>query len=642
MARVATITLALLVALGLAVPSAAAATRPAPKVVLIVGPVGDLTDRYRALADAAAEAASAFTPRVVKVYSPNATWSKVRRALQGASIVVYLGHGNGWPSKYRDSLFPVTQNGFGLNPTAGGGDHGHQYFGEASIARDVKLARHAVVVLSHLCYASGNTEPGLPEGAVADAKRRIDNYAAGFIAAGASAVIAEGHFGPAWYVRSLLSSNEPVERLWRSAPSAHGNAVAFTSLRSNGFVGIMDPDLPRSGFYRSIVLRGGLRSAQLAAGAASLAGVALPADPTLVGTGITLGIPALQNRPAAASKTALTIPIKVPKSTKAPKLTVGVRWDPIDVPDTVPIATEGAGTTGTEAPTADSARPGTGTSATPTSTPTPKAKATPKGTSNTTKGTSTAAPTEPGVEPVAEPRNVDGRPTERAPDAESTPQPAVDPRDPSLGDVQLVQPEELGSLVQPAAATLGGGKLKVQVKLPDRPGRYRLVITLHDRTGLAFDAATQEMVRGLLVRVTGPNDAQYLVSATKAATAGEPFRLPVGVANLGSSPWGNAPSASRRAGEARPATHAVLVARWVALGTAATTQPRAVAAPDMTLELPPGLAPGDVARGIVVGTAPAASGDYLVMLDVVTPELGSLAAKGVSPGLVRVTVTNGS
>jgi hypothetical protein len=62
----------------------------------------------------------------------------------------------------------------------------------------------------------------------------------------------------------------------------------------------------------------------------------------------------------------------------------------------------------------------------------------------------------------------------------------------------------------------------------------------------------------------------------------------------------------------------------------------------MTLDLPPAVAPGAVTRGMLIGTAPAAPGDYLVVLDVVTPELGSLAAKGVLPGLVRVTVTNGT
>ena len=60
----------------------------------------------------------------------------------------------------------------------------HQYFGEASI-ENLQLAPNAVVVFSHLCYASGNTEPGLPEGSRGDAIQRVDNYASGFLRAGA-------------------------------------------------------------------------------------------------------------------------------------------------------------------------------------------------------------------------------------------------------------------------------------------------------------------------------------------------------------------------------------------------------------------------------------------------------------------------
>ncbi|MFL5778930.1 MAG: hypothetical protein ACJ761_08315, partial [Chloroflexota bacterium] len=141
----------------------AAGGRIAPKVVLIVGPAGTSTPYYRRLADEAAVAAARLTTNVVKVYSPDATWTNVKAALQGASLVVYLGHGNGWPSIYRDALYPPTQNGFGLNPHAGAAD-AHQYFGEDQIGSQIKLAPDAVVVFSHLCYASGNTEPGLAEG----------------------------------------------------------------------------------------------------------------------------------------------------------------------------------------------------------------------------------------------------------------------------------------------------------------------------------------------------------------------------------------------------------------------------------------------------------------------------------------------
>ena len=60
----------------------------------------------------------------------------------------------------------------------------------------VKLAPDAVVLLHHLCYASGLSEPGLPEGTLDQAKQRVDNFAAGFIRAGASAVIAEAYTSP--------------------------------------------------------------------------------------------------------------------------------------------------------------------------------------------------------------------------------------------------------------------------------------------------------------------------------------------------------------------------------------------------------------------------------------------------------------
>ena len=154
-----------LVVAGLAAPAMAAARAEAvPKVVVIVGPSGAATNRYRSEARAAASLARRYTSDVTELYSPNATWPRVRKALQDASLVIYMGHGNGWPSRYRDALYTPTQNGFGLNPAPEGDDHQHQYFGEARIAEGVRLAKNAVVLLNHLCYASGNTEPGVAEG----------------------------------------------------------------------------------------------------------------------------------------------------------------------------------------------------------------------------------------------------------------------------------------------------------------------------------------------------------------------------------------------------------------------------------------------------------------------------------------------
>ena len=214
--------LAALLGAGLVAPGvlAAPSTTGVPKVVLVVGPAGGATDRYRSEARKAAALARKYTADVTEIYSPNATWPAVKKALQGASLVIYMGHGNGWPSRYRDELYPPSQNGFGLNPSAGSGDSTHQYFGEARIAESIRLAPNAVVLLNHLCYASGNTEPGLPEGTLAMAKKRVDNFAAGFIRAGAAAVVAEAYTNPNHMVRSVLAGRGGIESAWRNAPSA--------------------------------------------------------------------------------------------------------------------------------------------------------------------------------------------------------------------------------------------------------------------------------------------------------------------------------------------------------------------------------------------------------------------------------------
>jgi hypothetical protein len=306
--------------------------RAAPKVALIVGPVGGTTARYRALAQQAARVARRYTPNVVEVYSPDATWPAVANALDGASIVVYLGHGNGWPSRYRDALYPVTQNGFGLNPVAGVDDATHQYFGEASLDQ-VHLAPNAIVLLHHLCYASGNTEPGLAEGTLDQAVQRVDNYAAGFIRAGARAVVAEGHFDPAWYVQQVLTSNRSIEQIWRSAPSDNGHEQEFESVRSPGFTARLDPDRAASGFFRSLVTAGQLDARAIRGGGSGVpVDVTIPATPTLAALGIQFQTPTFTRLPVAGIQADLSLPVADGRARDLPRdIKVGVRWDPLEV-----------------------------------------------------------------------------------------------------------------------------------------------------------------------------------------------------------------------------------------------------------------------------------------------------------------------
>ncbi len=234
------------------VPAAQAAAPANPKVAIIVGATHSATSRYRSYADELAAEAVKYTNNVVKVYSPNATWSAVKSAVNGASIVIYLGHGNGWPSPYTYDPNYTTKDGFGLNATAGDGDSNTKYYGEPSI-RTLTPAPNAVVLLFHLCYASGNSEPGNPEPTPTVARQRVDNYGAGFLAMGARAVIADGHGHSPYYLWALFSTKQSIDGLWRGAPGANGNVQTYPSARTPGMTYQMDPDSPDGGYYRSIV-----------------------------------------------------------------------------------------------------------------------------------------------------------------------------------------------------------------------------------------------------------------------------------------------------------------------------------------------------------------------------------------------------
>jgi hypothetical protein len=357
--RVLVTVLASLLVASLFAPIAAAAQATGsgsavPKVVIIVGPTGGATNRYRAEARAAAAIARDYTPDVTELYSPNATWPAVKKALQGASLVVYMGHGNGWPSRYRDSLYPPTQDGFGLNPTTGGSDATHQYFGEGPIADDIRLAKNAVVLLNHLCYASGNSEPGLAEGTLDVAQQRVDNFAAGFIKAGAAAVVAEAYGNPNHMVRVVLGGKRSIEGAWRTAPTANRHSFAFESVRSPSYVGQMDPERTSSGFSRSIVLMAGLASADVlrnargsihTTAAAPIDPAAL--DPSLGDTGIRLAAPVIQGSTAVDGRIRYKIPFKIADRDKLPtSIQASVRWDlleaaPVDATVTAPAPPTG-------------------------------------------------------------------------------------------------------------------------------------------------------------------------------------------------------------------------------------------------------------------------------------------------------------
>lgn len=233
------------------------ATSYQAKVVIVVGQTQSVTARYRSDADHVADVFAKYTTDITKVYSPYATWSAVKAAAKGANILIYMGHGSGYPNPYLSYLQPNADNGMGLNAVAGSSDTKTYYYGENYMAQ-LGLAPNAVVILNHLCYASGDSESGYGNPTLSVAKTRVDGYASGFIRGGAKAVIAEGLNDISYYVDALFAGHTSVDSMWKGAPSFHNNVISYASSRNPGFTSQMDPSLdhPASDgdvYYRSMV-----------------------------------------------------------------------------------------------------------------------------------------------------------------------------------------------------------------------------------------------------------------------------------------------------------------------------------------------------------------------------------------------------
>ena len=251
--------LASTVGLQASVQSAAAASSQL-KVVIVVGAVEGSTTSYRTDANSYAAEFAKFTTNIVKVYSPNATWGAVQAAAQGAGILVYLGHGNGYPNPYLSYLQPAKDNGMGLNCSDGShpqSDSYHCYYGESYMAT-LQLAPNAVVILNHLCYASGNSESGKTLATLAVAKTRIDGFGAGFLRGNARAVIAEGLGSLNPYIDAIFTPHLTLDQIWKTYPGNHGNFSSWASSRSTGFTSQMDPQTGGEVYYRSLVSLPGL------------------------------------------------------------------------------------------------------------------------------------------------------------------------------------------------------------------------------------------------------------------------------------------------------------------------------------------------------------------------------------------------
>jgi len=205
------------------------------KAVIIVGPTNSLTDSNLADAESLALTAESYGMDVHRVFFPHATWENVLANIQGANLVVYMGHGYGWPSPYTNVLTESRQDGMGLNTFDGSGKNQYTYYGANLIRDNITLAPNAIVFLNHLCYSAGNGEPGMAIPSWDLARQRVDNMASGWLAVGARVVFAYASQLFNKMVKLLFTTDDTMEDMFKTP----------------GAKNFLDPH-QTEGFYRAI------------------------------------------------------------------------------------------------------------------------------------------------------------------------------------------------------------------------------------------------------------------------------------------------------------------------------------------------------------------------------------------------------
>ncbi len=156
----------------------------------------------------------------------------------------------------------------GLNPVDGTTDNDKKYYGEDRIASDIRFAKDAIVLLNHLCYSAGSSESGDPEPTVAVARERVDNFASGFIKAGARTVIAQSWTsGVIYMINRIFTTDQTILDAWEAAPNQQGHVQPFIPARNPAFEARVDPDTWTTGYHRSIVSATSHNTAQIRGGA---------------------------------------------------------------------------------------------------------------------------------------------------------------------------------------------------------------------------------------------------------------------------------------------------------------------------------------------------------------------------------------
>jgi len=141
-----------------------------------------------------------------------------------------------------------------------------KYWGQYYMRTGLDLARNSVVLLNHLCYASGNSEPGKPLPSKSAAMQRADGYGTGFLRTGARAMFATGNGSLSSVLADLFTSDKTVAQMFETDWAFTGIAdFKFASKKTSWSTVWMDPKSAGK-YYHAVSGNLNLTAAQVRAG----------------------------------------------------------------------------------------------------------------------------------------------------------------------------------------------------------------------------------------------------------------------------------------------------------------------------------------------------------------------------------------
>ena len=121
-------------------------------------------------------------------------------------------------------LSPSVQDGMGINEIGGVERLGPKYYGESLIASDIRFAKNAVVLLTGPVLRGRQLRERRPRSRPSPSRsERIDNFASGWIKAGARVVISDIVVSSVVYdIAKIFTTNQSFGQVWNNAPNRHG------------------------------------------------------------------------------------------------------------------------------------------------------------------------------------------------------------------------------------------------------------------------------------------------------------------------------------------------------------------------------------------------------------------------------------